>query len=215
MNENSPAKGVVPQGAPRRGEALAPGKIGILLVNLGTPDGTDYWSVRRYLKEFLSDRRVIETNRVLWWFILNGIVLTVRPSKSGEAYRSIWNEDLDELPLRTITRSQARRSRTGLDHRDELVVDWAMRYGNPSIASRIEALAAPRLRAASRVPALPAICRGDDRHRQRRGVRHAEEDAGAAGAAHRAPIPEGSRLYRRDCELDSLPSCRSSTSSRR
>jgi len=66
MNENSPANGIVSQGEPRRGAAVAPGKIGILLVNLGTPEGTDYWSVRRYLKEFLSDRRVIETNRVLW-----------------------------------------------------------------------------------------------------------------------------------------------------
>ncbi len=141
MNETSPAEGVVPQGAPRRGEALPPGKIGVLLVNLGTPDGTDYWSVRRYLKEFLSDRRVIETNRVLWWLILNGIVLTIRPSRSGEAYRSIWNEDLDELPLRTITRSQAEKIAGRLGHREEIVVDWAMRYGNPSIASRVAALA--------------------------------------------------------------------------
>jgi ferrochelatase len=118
----------------------AAGKIGVLLVNLGTPDGTDYWSMRRYLKEFLSDRRVIETNRVLWWLILNGIVLTTRPSKSGEAYRSIWNEDLDESPLRTITRSQAEKVADALGHRAEIVVDWAMRYGNPSIASRIGVL---------------------------------------------------------------------------
>jgi len=140
MNENSPAKGVMSQGAPRRGEPVAPGKIGVLLVNLGTPEGTDYWSVRRYLKEFLSDRRVIETNRVLWWLILNGIVLTVRPSKSGEAYRSIWNEELNESPLRTITRSQAEKVADRLGHRHEIIVDWAMRYGNPSIASRVEAL---------------------------------------------------------------------------
>ncbi len=142
MNENSPAKEVVSQGAPRRGEAVAPGKIGILLVNLGTPEGTDYWSVRRYLKEFLSDRRVIETNRVLWWFILNGIVLTVRPSKSGEKYRQVWNEDLDESPLRTITRDQSEKVAAALAARKNLVVDWAMRYGEPSIASRIEALQA-------------------------------------------------------------------------
>jgi len=140
MNENSPAKRVMSQGAPRRGEPVAPGKIGVLLVNLGTPEGTDYWSVRRYLKEFLSDWRVIETNRVLWWLILNGIVLTVRPSKSGEAYRSIWNEELNESPLRTITRSQAEKVANRLGHRHEIIVDWAMRYGNPSIASRVEAL---------------------------------------------------------------------------
>ncbi len=85
------------------------GKIGVLLVNLGTPEGTDYWSLRRYLKEFLSDRRVIETNRVLWWVILNCIVLTIRPSKSGAKYRLVWNEALDESPLRTITRAQGEK----------------------------------------------------------------------------------------------------------
>jgi len=116
------------------------GKIGVLLVNLGTPDGTSYWPMRRYLKEFLSDRRVIEINRVLWWVILNGIVLTTRPSKSGEAYRSIWNEDLDESPLRTITRAQSEKVADALGHRKEIVVDWAMRYGTPSIASRIRGL---------------------------------------------------------------------------
>ena len=116
------------------------GKIGVLLVNLGTPDDTDYWSMRRYLKEFLSDRRVIEVNPVMWWMILNGIVLTTRPSRSGEAYRSIWNEELDESPLRTITRAQAEKVAAGLGHREEIVVDWAMRYGNPTIAERIEAL---------------------------------------------------------------------------
>ena len=116
------------------------GKIGVLLVNLGTPDDTDYWSIRRYLKEFLSDRRVIEVNRIVWWLVLNGIVLTTRPSKSGEAYRSIWNEELDESPLRTITRSQAEKIADGLGHREDVIVDWAMRYGTPSIVSRVEAL---------------------------------------------------------------------------
>jgi len=116
------------------------GKIGVLLVNLGTPDDTDYWSMRRYLKEFLSDRRVIEVNPVLWWVILNGIVLTTRPSKSGKAYRSIWNEELDESPLRTITRAQAEKVAERLGHREEVVVDWAMRYGSPSIVSGVEAL---------------------------------------------------------------------------
>lgn len=120
--------------------SVAYGKIGVLLVNLGTPDDTDYWSMRRYLKEFLSDRRVIEVNRLLWWPILNGIVLTTRPSKSGEAYRSIWNEELDESPLRTVTRAQAEKVADTLGHREEIVVDWAMRYGTPSINSGVEAL---------------------------------------------------------------------------
>lgn len=130
-------------GAPSASTPQPPGqvgKIGVLLVNLGTPDGTDYWSMRRYLKEFLSDRRVIETNRVLWWLILNGVVLTIRPSRSGEAYRSIWNEERDESPLRTITRAQAEKVAGALGHREEIAVDWAMRYGNPSIASRIDTL---------------------------------------------------------------------------
>ncbi|MGV1013491.1 MAG: ferrochelatase, partial [Methyloceanibacter sp.] len=116
------------------------GKVGVLLVNLGTPDGTSYWPMRRYLKEFLSDLRVIETNRVLWWLILNGVVLVKRPVSSGAKYRSIWNEALDESPLRTITRSQAEKVAEALAARPEIVVEWAMRYGNPSISSRIAAL---------------------------------------------------------------------------
>ncbi|MEP3523844.1 MAG: ferrochelatase [Hyphomicrobiales bacterium] len=117
------------------------GKTGVLLVNLGTPDATDYWSMRRYLKEFLSDRRVIETPRLLWWVILNGIVLTTRPKKSGAAYDLIWNTELDESPLRTITRSQNEKllERMQADY-PNLVFDWAMRYGNPSIHSRLDHL---------------------------------------------------------------------------
>jgi ferrochelatase len=118
------------------------GRIGVLLVNLGTPDDTTYWPMRGYLKEFLSDPRVIETNRVLWWLILNGVVLVKRPFSSGEKYRSIWNEELNESPLRTITRSQAEKVASALASHDNIVIDWAMRYGNPSIASRIESLSA-------------------------------------------------------------------------
>jgi ferrochelatase len=116
------------------------GKIGVLLVNLGTPDDTSYWPMRRYLKEFLSDRRVIETNRLLWWFILNGFVLVRRPFASGKKYRSIWNEEKNESPLRTITRSQAEKVAATFASQSQIVVDWAMRYGSPRIASRIEAL---------------------------------------------------------------------------
>src|SRR5215218_5958766 len=85
------------------------GRIGVLLVNLGTPDATDYWSMRRYLKEFLSDRRVIETPRAIWWPILNLIILSVRPGRKGKDYDTIWNKELNEGPLRTITRSQAEK----------------------------------------------------------------------------------------------------------
>lgn len=120
---------------------VAFGKIGVLLVNLGTPDATDYWSMRRYLKEFLSDRRVIETSRLIWWPILNLIVLTKRPKPSGAAYDLIWNRELDESPLRTITRGQAEKlaDRYAGDEAP-VVVDWAMRYGNPSITARLEHL---------------------------------------------------------------------------
>lgn len=137
MNESPPAQTFA---KPFDCRSQPIGKIGVLLVNLGTPDNTDFWSMRRYLKEFLSDRRVIEVNPVIWWFILNGIVLTTRPSRSGEAYRSIWNEELDESPLRTVTRSQAEKIADGLGHRKEVVVDWAMRYGTPTIADRTQAL---------------------------------------------------------------------------
>ncbi len=121
--------------------AVASGRIGVLIVNLGTPDGTDYWSMRRYLKEFLSDRRVIEVNRALWWFLLNVVILSRRPQAKGKDYETIWNKELNEGPLRTITRAQSDKlSQTLGPLDDRLVFDWAMRYGNPSVASRIEAL---------------------------------------------------------------------------
>ncbi len=116
-------------------------KTGLLLINLGTPDGTDYWSMRRYLSEFLSDPRVIEVSPWLWQPILQGIILTIRPSKSGAAYREIWDKERDESPLRTITRAQAEGMAARLSAKHPgLLVDWAMRYGNPSIASRLQAM---------------------------------------------------------------------------
>ena len=121
--------------------AVAARRIGVLIANLGTPDATDYWSMRRYLKEFLSDPRVIEENRIKWWLILNLIILTVRPGRKGRDYDSIWNRERNESPLKTTTRSQAEKLSAMLAPAgSNLVVDWAMRYGNPSIASRLEAL---------------------------------------------------------------------------
>ena len=143
MNERAnfdrPAGGALPAGHP----PVAFGKVGVLIVNLGTPEGTDYWSMRRYLKEFLSDRRVIETPRVIWWPLLNFVILSTRPSRKGRDYDTIWNKERDEGPLRTITRSQAEKlvewiSGGGLGGaKRPVVADWAMRYGNPSIASRL------------------------------------------------------------------------------
>jgi ferrochelatase len=118
------------------------GKVGVLLVNLGTPDGTDYRSMRRYLAEFLSDRRVIEWSPLYWYPILYGIVLNKRPQKVGKAYQTIWNNELNESYLRTYTRNQSDALSTALSELPNVVVDWAMRYGNPSIASRIDALKA-------------------------------------------------------------------------
>ena len=117
------------------------GRIGILLVNLGTPDATDYLSMRRYLKEFLSDPRVIEENRLKWWLVLNFIILTVRPGRKGRDYEKIWNRERNESPLKTTTRSQSDKLDEMFEKVDKRIrVDWAMRYGNPSIRSRLEAL---------------------------------------------------------------------------
>jgi len=112
-------------------------KIGVVLLNLGTPDGTDYWNVRRYLKEFLSDPRVIETNRFLWWPILNLGILSVRPQKSGHAYAQIWDKERNESPLRVITREQTEKLAERLAG-DGVMVEYAMRYGNPSTRSVLE-----------------------------------------------------------------------------
>lgn len=122
-------------------------KIGILLGNLGTPDGTDYWSVRRYLKEFLSDRRVIEAPRLAWFSILNGLILTTRPSWTGRGYAAIWNHEKDESPLKTISRAQAEKLKHVigddlLGQTDaEIAVEWGMRYGSPSLEAGVERLA--------------------------------------------------------------------------
>jgi ferrochelatase len=118
-------------------------RIGVLLINLGTPDATDFWSIRRYLREFLSDPRVIEVNPLIWQPILNLIILNLRPGTSGKAYREVWDRETDESPLRRYTREQAgglSAHLAMLGH--DLVVDWAMRYGNPSIAEKIEAMKA-------------------------------------------------------------------------
>ena len=96
MNETLPSAAARPADHP----PVASGRIGVLLVNLGTPDATDYWSMRRYLKEFLSDRRVIETNRFVWWLVLNLVILTIRPGRKGRDYDKIWNKERDESPLK-------------------------------------------------------------------------------------------------------------------
>lgn len=118
------------------------GKVGVIISNLGTPDATDYWSMRRYLNEFLSDRRVIDYAPWKWQPLLQLIILTKRPFSSGEAYRGIWNNERDESPLLTITRDQCKALTSTLKdaYGDKVEVDFAMRYGNPSTKSVIQGL---------------------------------------------------------------------------
>ena len=115
------------------------GKTGVLLINLGTPDSTSWWDIRKYLKEFLSDRRVIEVNPILWQIILNLFILTFRPSKTAYAYKKIWRKESNESPLLYFTRSQAHKLKEKIGN-ERVVVDFAMRYGNPSIESKLNLL---------------------------------------------------------------------------
>ena len=127
--------------------------IGVLLVNLGTPDAPDAKAVRRYLKQFLTDPRVIEKRGLLWKLILNVVILPIRSRRKARDYKRIWNNDKNELPFKTITRSQAEKLAGILQPLGKhVIVDWAMRYANPSIASRLEALIA---RGCDRILVMP------------------------------------------------------------
>ncbi len=112
------------------------GKTGVLIINLGTPDSTRWFDIRKYLKEFLSDRRVIEVNTIIWQVILNLFILTFRPSKTAKAYKKIWMEDKNMSPLLYYTEKQSEKI-SKLIKNENLIVDFAMRYGNPSIKSKI------------------------------------------------------------------------------
>ena len=115
------------------------GKTGVLLVNLGTPDSTKWLDIRRYLKEFLSDKRVIEVNPFLWKIILNLFILNLRPSKTAKAYKEIWMKKEDMSPLRYFTIMQTKKLLDRINNKD-VIVDYAMRYGNPSIKSKVQKL---------------------------------------------------------------------------
>jgi ferrochelatase len=158
MNVNAPMRAVPAEiKLPSDHKRVKAGRVGVLLMNLGTPEATDYWSMRRYLKEFLSDRRVIETPRWIWWPILNLIILTIRPGKKGKDYASIWNTERNEGPLKTITRSQAEQLQAALTPiaGDRVVVDWGMRYGFPDVKGRLEALLAEGCERILLVPLYP------------------------------------------------------------
>ncbi|TIM79171.1 MAG: ferrochelatase, partial [Mesorhizobium sp.] len=145
MTPSNPAdpKAATVLGPPPAGRPpVGAGRIGVLLVNLGTPDGTEFKPMWRYLREFLSDPRVIELNKAIWYPILYGLVLTTRPKKSGANYVRIWNRQRDESPLRTYTRAQSEKLTEALRDLPGVSVDWAMRYGNPSTESVAKGLVA-------------------------------------------------------------------------
>lgn len=130
------------------------GRVGVLLVNLGTPDAPETGAVRRYLGEFLSDRRVVEIPQVLWQVILRGVILNVRPKKSAHAYKQVWTDK--GSPLAAITAEQAGRLQEAFG--DAVMVDWAMRYGNPSIPDRMAALFAAGCERILLAPLYPQYC---------------------------------------------------------
>src|ERR1700709_2925005 len=124
---------VVPIGSAKPEQGSRPERGGVLLVNLGTPDTADARGVRVYLKEFLSDPRVIEDQGLKWKLILNGVILRIRPRRKARDYRKIWNTEKNESPLKTITRAQAEKLAAAIADHDHVVADWARRYGNPSV----------------------------------------------------------------------------------
>jgi ferrochelatase len=139
LSTPAPRESERPVHAPADHPRIPTERTGVLLANLGTPDGYDYWSMRRYLNEFLSDKRVIDYSPWIWQPLLQAIILTKRPFSSGAAYKSIWNEDLGESPLATITKAQTAKIARAMQkaHGDDVLVDYCMRYGNPSTPSRV------------------------------------------------------------------------------
>ncbi|WP_447553491.1 ferrochelatase [Vreelandella sp. EE22] len=143
IHEDQPGEGRLAH-APASHPPVAHKKVGVVLANLGTPDNTDYWSMRRYLNEFLSDKRVVDYADWKWQPLLQLIILTKRPFSSGKAYKSIWNTQNDESPLLTITRAQTEKITQRLKalYGDSVEVDFCMRYGNPSTASVLDKMQA-------------------------------------------------------------------------
>ncbi|MEO5619556.1 MAG: ferrochelatase, partial [Cypionkella sp.] len=143
MTDIQPGAGRLAQ-APSDHPPVKAAKIGVLLANLGTPDGYDYWSMRRYLNEFLSDKRVVDISDWIWQPLLQLVILTKRPFSSGANYKLIWNHEKNESPLLTITKQQTAAIAAAMQatHGEGVMVDFAMRYGNPSTASKVAAMVA-------------------------------------------------------------------------
>jgi ferrochelatase len=165
------------------------GKVGVLLVNLGTPDGTDKVSMRRYLKEFLMDRRVIEWSPFFWYPILFGIVLNTRPAKVGKAYETIWNKELNESYLRTYTRNQAETMAKSFADLPNVRVDWAMRYGQPSIKSKMDELQKDGCEKILVFPLYPQYAAATTATVNDEAFKALSENALAAGPAHGCALP--------------------------
>lgn len=158
LDSNTPATGAIrPPHSKDDHPKIAKPKVGILLANLGTPDNYDYWSMRRYLGEFLSDRRVIDYSPWLWQPLLQLVILTKRPFTSGAAYKSIWNEAEGESPLMTITKAQTAKIKIEMEqrHGDDIMVDFCMRYGNPSTRSKVAKMTAAGCRKILFFPLYP------------------------------------------------------------
>jgi protoporphyrin/coproporphyrin ferrochelatase len=178
MNEASPIADLATTSPTTPQSETALVKVGVLLTNLGTPDAADAAAVRRYLKEFLTDPRVIENQGPLWTMILNGAILPFRPRRKARDYAKIWNWDKNESPLKTITRSQAEKLRASLEPLGQIMVDWAMRYGSPSIRSRLSRLTARGCERILIVPLYPQYCAAttatvvDEVFRVLAGMRH-------------------------------------------
>lgn len=130
--------------APSSHPTVRKARVGVLLANLGTPDHYDYWSMRRYLNEFLSDKRVIDYSAWLWQPLLQLVILTKRPFTSGANYKLIWNHEAGESPLMTFTKSKTAKLADALaaHYGDEVIVDFCMRYGTPSTQSKVRAMVA-------------------------------------------------------------------------
>ena len=139
-------------------------RIGVLITNLGTPEAPTSKALRPYLKQFLSDPRVVEIPRVLWWLILNGVILRIRPARSAKSYQSVWTDE--GSPLATITKAQHQALSNELKKRldekvdgslkaDDIVVNWAMRYGNPSVSSALQNFADNGVRKLVVLPLYP------------------------------------------------------------
>lgn len=157
-----------PEHSPADHPKVTRGKTGVLLANLGTPDSFSYWPMRRYLNEFLSDKRVIDYPAWKWQPILQAIILTKRPFSSGHAYKSIWNHEQNESPLMTITKDQTAGIAEVMKDRfgDQVVVDFCMRYGNPSTKSKVREMVAAGCERIVFFPALSAIRWRHDRNRK-------------------------------------------------